>query len=272
MGRFFAYFSAQYFPFPAQTESVCSRKGGDTLKKNIRGWLLASAGILSIACALFSLSRSAVPTGGGLQLPLNGPPPMVAITFDDGPRDSTTTRLLDALALREVPATFFLVGTRIPGNEALIHRMKAEGHQIGVHSYSHIFLTALSAADFEFEVGQTRMQLSNILGNQPFWLRPPYGIVDESVQKRADSPIILWSVDPEDWKDHNTQRMVEVVLSKVSDGDIILFHDIYDSSVDAAIQVVDALLEQGYCFATAEQLLQAKGVSVKDGALYRRAK
>lgn len=238
----------------------------------MRCWLLAGTGLLAFLCALSSLSHATVPTGGGLQLPLDDTPPVVAITFDDGPRDSTTTRLLDALALREVPATFFLVGTRIPGNEVLIRRMKEEGHQIGVHSYSHIFLTALSATEFEFEVGQTRMQLANILGDQSFWLRPPYGIVDESVQKRADSPIILWSVDPEDWKDHNTQRMVEIVLSKVSDGDIILFHDIYDSSVDAAIQVIDALQDQGYCFATAEQLLQAKGITAKDGALYRRAK
>ena len=242
------------------------------MKKIIRGRLLAAAGALALICSLSSLSRSAIPAGGGLQLPLDGEPPMVAITFDDGPRDTTTSRLLDELALREIPATFFLVGERIPGNEALVKRMKEEGHQVGVHSYSHILITDLSSADFDFEVGQTRTQLSNILGEAPFWLRPPYGIVDASVQKRADSPIILWSVDPEDWKDHNVSRIVNAVLQKVSDGDIILFHDIYDSSVSAAIQVVDALSERGYCFATAEQLLQAKGIAVENGILYREAK
>lgn len=199
-------------------------------------------------------------------------PPVVAITFDDGPRSDTTSRLLDELALREVQATFFLVGERIEGNEELIRRMAAEGHQVGVHSYSHIRLTALSRKDFDFEVHKTRAQLTGILGQDSFWLRPPYGIIDASVQTWADSPIILWSVDPEDWKDRDTQRIVGEVLGQVKDGDIILFHDIYDSSVDAAVQVVDALLDQGYCFATAEQLLALKGVPPENGHLYTSVK
>ena len=66
-------------------------------------------------------------------------PPLVALTFDDGPRSSTTGPLLDGLALREAPATFFLVGEMIPGNEDLVRRMAAEGHQIGIHTYDHKF-------------------------------------------------------------------------------------------------------------------------------------
>lgn len=214
----------------------------------------------------------AVSAGGGTMVEIPDQTPVVAITFDDGPRADTTSRLLDELALREVPATFFLVGERIPGNEALICRMAAEGHQVGVHSYSHIRLTDLSRRDFDFEVGKTRAQLSAILGEGNFWLRPPYGIIDDSVQRWAGSPIILWSVDPEDWKDRDTQRIVGQVLSHVKDGDIILFHDIYGSSVDAAIQVVDALAAQGYCFCTVEQLLALKGVCPEDGQLYNSMK
>lgn len=213
----------------------------------------------------------ALPAGGGAMVEVPETPPLVAITFDDGPRSDTTARLLDELALREVQATFFLVGERIPGNEELIRRMAREGHQVGVHSYSHIRLTALSQKDFDFEVGKTRAQLSAILGESGFWLRPPYGIIDDSVQKWAGSPIILWSVDPEDWKDRDTQRIVGEVLSRVKSGDIILFHDIYDSSVDAAVQVVDTLLSQGYCFCTVEQLLSSTGTACEDGRLYTRA-
>jgi peptidoglycan/xylan/chitin deacetylase (PgdA/CDA1 family) len=224
-----------------------------------------------MAGGLFLLpGDGALPAGGGAMVEVPDQIPLVAITFDDGPRDSTTSRLLDELALREVQATFFLVGNRIEGNEALIQRMADEGHQVAVHSYSHIRLTALSQADFDFEVGQTRTRLAAILGQQDFWLRPPYGITDSSVRQRADCPIVLWSVDPEDWKDRNTGRIVDQVLSKVQDGDIILFHDIYDSSVDAAVQVVDALLEQGYCFCTVEQLLSARGVTPECGKLYTR--
>ena len=195
--------------------------------------------------------------------------PLVALTFDDGPRRDTTGPLLDELALREVPATFFLVGNRIPGNEELIRRMRADGHQIGVHTFEHIVITDLSHRDFDLQVGKTRALLTGVLGEGDFWLRPPYGIVDESVAKWSDCPLILWSVDPEDWKDEDVDRIVAAVVEHVEDGDIILMHDIYHSSVEAALRVVDTLLGQGYCFATVEQLMAERGVEPEDGAIYR---
>lgn len=244
------------------------------MKKQTRSRRILTGMLLALACACLSASSpggSSLPAGGAAApVEVPAPPPTVALTFDDGPRASTTARLLDELALREVQATFFLVGECIPDNEALIRRMAAEGHQIGVHSYSHIRITGLSKRDFNFEVGQVRTQLSTILGGSSYWLRPPYGITDASVHQWADSPVILWSVDPEDWKEKDPQRIAAQVLGQVQDGDIILFHDIYESSVDAAVQVVDALLQQGASFVTVEQLMQEKGVSPENGAVYRR--
>ena len=199
-----------------------------------------------------------------------GEPPLVALTFDDGPRNKTTGPLLDGLALREVPATFFLVGSRIAGSEALIRRMKAEGHQIGVHTYDHVVVTDLSREDFDLQVGKTRALLTDILGAGDYWLRPPYGIVDESVEQWCDCPLILWSVDPEDWKDEDVDRIVASVLEHVQDGDIILMHDIFPSSVEAALRVVDALLDRGYCFVTVEQLMEQRQVDTQPGMRYRR--
>ena len=195
--------------------------------------------------------------------------PVVALTFDDGPRASTTGRLLDELALREVPATFFLLGHRISGNEDLIRRMAAEGHQIGVHTFDHVEITGLSREDFDLQVGRTRSLLWDILGEGDFWLRPPYGITDAAARQWADSPVILWSVDPEDWKDHDVGRIVASVTEHVEDGDIILMHDIYDSTVDAAVQAVDVLLSRGYCFVTVEELLERNGVEIQNGVCYR---
>ena len=195
--------------------------------------------------------------------------PVVALTFDDGPRASTTGRLLDELALREVPATFFLLGHRIPGNEDLVRRMAAEGHQIGVHTYDHVEVTGLSRADFDLQVGKTRSLLLDILGEGDFWLRPPYGSTDASVQAWADSPIVLWSVDPEDWRDGDVDRIVAGVVEHVRDGDIILLHDLYPTSVDAAVRITDALLAKGYCFATVEDLLARNGIEAQKGGLYR---
>ena len=209
----------------------------------------------------------------GQTLPVDGPAqlerPVVALTFDDGPRRSTTGELLDGLAQRGAHATFFPVGEMLEGNGDLVERMAAEGHQIGVHTYDHVWLTELSAVDFEKQVGRTRRLLTEMVGEGSYWLRPPYGGVDRGVEKRAGSPVILWSVDPEDWDDKNVTRIVEHIVSNVRDGDIILLHDIYPSSVEAALQVVDRLQERGFLFATVEELAQLRHIELKEGEVYR---
>lgn len=197
--------------------------------------------------------------------------PMVALTFDDGPRRSTTTQLLDGLAQRKVPATFFVVGSRVKGNEELLQRMAREGHQIGMHTYSHTQLTGLSSAQIACEIQQGRQALTQALGPGDYWLRPPFGLVNSCVKACADSPIILWSVDPEDWRDSDTQRIVDHVVSNAKDGDIILLHDMYPSSVQAALEIVDRLGERGFCFVTVEQLLSREGDGPQKGECYRRA-
>ena len=241
------------------------------MRKNGLFYLLSLL-LVGLSCLGLSQTSSYVTAGGGTMVTISDPPPVVALTFDDGPRANTTTRLLDGLALREVPATFFLVGEFIPENEPLIRRMAAEGHQVGVHSYSHIRITDLSKEDFDAEVARTRQELTSILGEGDYWLRPPYGIIDDSVLKRAESPVVLWSLDTLDWEDQNADRIVNQVVWQAKDGDIILFHDIYDSSVDAALRIIDALTERGYCFATVEQLLQDKGITPENGAVYRQVR
>ena len=208
--------------------------------------------------------------GGSAQVEIEtGPVKLVALTFDDGPHPANTRRLLEGLELREVNATFFLVGECIGGCEELIREMARAGNQVGVHTFDHVMVTDLSREDFDLQVGKTRALLMDVLGAGEFWLRPPYGIVDESVERWADGPLILWSVDPEDWKDRDTDRIVAAVLEHVQDGDIILMHDIYESSVDAALRIVDALESQGYVFVTVEQLMSLRGVEPECGVCYR---
>ena len=197
-------------------------------------------------------------------------PPLVALTFDDGPRSSTTGPLLDGLELREVPATFFLVGNRIPGNEDLVRRMAAEGHQIGIHTYDHVELKGLSRQDFDLQVGKTRALITRLAGDGSYWLRPPYGFLDRNAGSWCGGPVILWSVDPEDWKDDDVDRIVAAVVEHVSDGDIILLHDLFPSSGQAALSIVDSRLERGFCFVTVEQLMEARGVTPEAGARYRK--
>ena len=220
-----------------------------------------------LAAALPGPARTR-PAGGPAEVELESRP-LVALTFDDGPREATTGPLLDGLALREVPATFFLVGSRIGGNEDLVRRMAAEGHQIGVHTFDHVALKGLSRRDFDLQVGKTRAVLADLLGEGEFWLRPPYGLIDQAAASWVGGPLILWSVDPEDWKDHDVDRIVAAVVEHVSDGDIILMHDIFASSEEAALLVVDALLAKGYCFVTVEQLMEQRGAAPEAGARCR---
>ena len=159
------------------------------------------------ALALVALALAAVPycpaAGGGDRQALGEAKipagPYVALTFDDGPRDATTPVLLDGLAQRGVRATFFVIGENVEGNELLLQRMEGEGHQIGLHTYHHKMLDQLNAAGFYAEVDSLRATLTALVGREEFMLRPPYGMMNAATQTRAAAPIVLWSVDPEDW-------------------------------------------------------------------------
>ena len=198
----------------------------------------------------------------------DGQPKLIALTFDDGPRRSTTTALLDGLAERGVKATFFLIGEQLENNEDVVCRMDEEGHQVGIHTFDHVRLTGLSKVDFDAQVDRTRQLLKNILGHNDFLLRPPYGIMDDGIRRHAGCPIILWSIDPEDWKDQNVERIVQTVTQQAEDGDIILMHDIFETSVTAALACVDRLMAQGYYFVTVEELFALRGEVPQEGGVY----
>lgn len=193
----------------------------------------------------------------------------VALTFDDGPHPEQTKRLLDGLLERGTSATFFLVGEQISGNEELVLRMKQEGHQIGNHTWSHKGLQGMDERTFQAEIGQVEATLEAILGEGQYWLRPPYGQIQAAQMARLEVPLAKWSVDPRDWESRNTDKVVQAVLKSVTPGSIILLHDIHPSSVEAALQLVDRLEEQGYVFVTVEELFALYGIQTRPGVMYR---
>lgn len=222
---------------------------------------------------LIFLESAAEVTGVTASAPAEIPAELhyVALTFDDGPRRSTTTRLLDGLRERGASATFFLVGERLAGNEDLVRRMEAEGHQVGNHTWDHVRLQGDAPEHQLLEIRQTETALAEILGGSGYWLRPPYGLVDPELSARLTTPMVHWSVDPRDWESRSTEKIVPAVLSAVRPGDVILLHDIYETSVDAALEIVDALTEQGYWFVTVEELLALNGIQPMKGVMYRSA-
>ena len=182
-------------------------------------------------------------------------PLQVALTFDDGPHQTCTPALLNGLKQREVKATFFLMGENIAGKEPLVQRMQAEGHLIGNHGYRHIQMTKEEAEQACADIEQTEKLIQSITGKRPEYLRPPYGDWNEQLECRVNLTTVLWNVDSLDWKFQNTDRIVRRVEKDVKDGDIILMHDIFPTSAEAALRIVDDLQKRGYEFVTVEELL-----------------
>lgn len=180
---------------------------------------------------------------------------VVALTFDDGPHGACTPRLLDGLKERGVHATFFLMGENIEGNEELVRRMQEEGHLIGNHSFRHVQLTKAGEDKVCDAIEQTEKIISDITGNRPQYLRPPYGDWNEELECRMNLTTVFWTVDSLDWQLKNTSKIVSRVLKRTGNSDIILMHDIFPTSVDAALQIVDRLQEQGYAFVTVDELM-----------------
>lgn len=222
--------------------------------------------LLLAGVVLWPLARDeALPADAQADLPAEMK--YIALTFDDGPRRGTTERLLDGLRERGVHATFFLIGRQIPENTVLVQRMAEDGHQLGLHTYDHVEMTKLTSGELLHQMAESQQAMEQAVGEGDFWLRPPYGSVNGEVRSQAGVPVITWSIDPEDWLDRDADRVVAHVLQNARDGDIILMHDIFPESVDAALRLVDALRQRGFTFVTVAQLLP----DAQPGVVYRRA-
>lgn len=178
-----------------------------------------------------------------------------ALTFDDGPNSKYTPLLLKGLKERGVHATFFLMGKNIEGKEALVKQIQEEGHLIGNHTYNHVQLDKISKEAAKEEIETTNQKIFEITGVYPAWLRPPYGEWRKNLDFYVEMFPVLWDVDTLDWKSKNVDSIMKIVRSEVSDGAVILMHDAYQSSVDAALQIVDFLMAEEYEFVTVEELI-----------------
>ena len=183
--------------------------------------------------------------------------PVVALTFDDGPNASSTPILLDGLKERKVRATFFLIGENVEKdeNEKIVKRMYEEGHLIGNHTYTHCNLSKLETGEAKKELEQTDTVIEKITGKQPAFARAPYGELPVDSEQDLSRIYIGWTVDPLDWMTEDAGAVVKTVVEEINPGDVILLHDCYPSSVQAAIRIVDLLQGKGYEFVTVDHLI-----------------
>lgn len=188
--------------------------------------------------------------------------PMIALTFDDGPKTSVTSRILDSLQANGGKATFFMVGSNVNSNAGVIKRMVDQGCEVANHTHDHKYITKLNADGIISQLGVTNQKISSVCGISPVLMRPPGGYVDAnslSVVGTMGMSAVMWSIDTRDWQHRNAQRTIDTVLSQVKDGDIILMHDIYSTTADAAVVLIPELTARGYQLVTVSELAAYRG-------------
>lgn len=193
---------------------------------------------------------------------------MVALTFDDGP-SKYTTAILNQLEKYGAKATFFVVGNRVSNYADILRRESELGMEIGSHSWDHANLSKLSYSEILSQKTRTDDAVRGITGRNTTLVRPPYGSKNDTVKSVFNLPVVMWSVDTLDWKTRNAQKTINAVMNTVQDGDIVLMHDIYESSSDAAVELIPKLINAGYRLVTVSELGNARG-GLKNGNVYTR--
>ena len=194
--------------------------------------------------------------------------PMVALTYDDGPQTNAGNRILDVFARYGQRATFFMVGDRVPSRAAEVQRMVAEGHEVANHTYSHTYLNKVDAATIRSQVAKCNDIIEQTCGVRPTVMRLPGGNKNSTVLQNVNMPIILWNIDTLDWKTRNAQSTIGAVVGHVSNGDIVLMHELYDATAQATETIVPALVEQGFQLVTVSELAALRGINLSPNTVY----
>lgn len=198
--------------------------------------------------------------------------PTAALTFDDGPSGAQTRALLDILAAENVPATFFLCGYRLRDYPEAAALLAGTVHELGVHGDSHTAMTKLSPEALQAELTDTAQAIEDAAGRAPTLLRPPGGLCNDAVAETAARnglPIVLWSVDPEDWRPGaQAAEISHRVLAQVKDGSVILLHDLNRATLEALPEIIHALKTRGYTLCTVSELAARRGTRLEPGQCY----
>jgi peptidoglycan-N-acetylglucosamine deacetylase len=196
--------------------------------------------------------------------------PYIAMTFDDGPSGPNTPKLLDLAAQKHIKLTFFLIGENAAHYPQLVQRELAEGHEVGNHTYTHPDLAKMSDDAVHSEIQKTQDAIITAAGYKPILMRPPYGAITAKqklwIAQDFNVKLILWDVDPLDWKNPGPSVVASRIISAVRPGSIILSHDIHSGTVAAMPEVFDTLLAKGYKFVTVSELIAMDKGPVKTPA------
>ena len=192
---------------------------------------------------------------------------LLAFTFDDGPSDAPTNKLLDNLDKYDARVTFFVLGSRVNTYQNSLKRAYEMGNLIGSHTYSHLNLFKLGDYDIMKEINNTSDAIESIIGIRPDKLRAPYGNTNEHIREISNMYSILWDIDTEDWKYKDAEKIKDNIVSHAHDGAIILLHDIYMTSVEGALLAMEELKDE-YAFVTIDEMIELKGITLDKNKSY----
>lgn len=197
---------------------------------------------------------------------------MISLTFDDGPSDYTQ-KLLDGLRERNIHASFFVLGKKLDDKADILKQMNQDGHLIANHTYSHIDFLKSSQGTIRKELDETNEKIKLITGEDTLFYRPPYGHYLGTTLNCVDDMIaVSWSNDPADWKHMDYDYVYNYIINKAKDGAIILLHDTKETTVDAVLDAVDKLIDEGFTFARVDELLCRNGDSLSPAVAYHGCK
>ncbi|WP_432922584.1 polysaccharide deacetylase family protein [Microbispora sp. CA-135349] len=202
----------------------------------------ALAGIATAALATVAVSAApahAADCSGGY----------VGLTYDDGPNPSNTTNLLNTLKANGLRATFFNIGQNAQNNPSLVRAQVDAGMWVGNHSYTHPHLTQMNSSQIQSELQRTQQAIQQATGSAPKLFRPPYGETNstlKSVEQQLGLREIIWDVDSQDWNGASTAQIVQAA-GRLQNGQIILMHDQYATTVQAISQIAANLRSRNMC-------------------------
>ena len=206
-------------------------------------------------------------------LPAPAEQKLIAFTFDDGPSNHTRY-LIDEMNKRGMKATFFMLGQNAEKFPETIQYMYQSGHQLGSHTYDHDDIKKLANEDFMWQINKADTAISNAVGVIPNAFRPPFGSYSSEKIGLIDKTIVLWSLDTNDWRHKNEENGAQIVcdaiMNNVSDGSIVLMHDLYPNSINGALMAADQLLAQGYKFVTIDEILSRDGQIIEQHKPYSK--
>ena len=195
----------------------------------------------------------------------------ISFTFDDSPNQNKTNKILSSLEDNHFHATFFVVGNKMTKNRDLLINIKNSGNEIGSHSYDHSNMNKMSNEEFVEDYNKVNDIYKSIFNEDIKYIRPPYGLIKDSHLNLVNATYIMWNMDTLDWKRRNSNYIINYVVNNVKDGDIILFHDSYNSTVEAIEELLPILYSKGFQVMSVSELFELKGIKVNAKEVYYNA-